>query len=107
MVGPKVGSAVGDNDGDAEGSSVGEPVGSRVGATEGSRVGCSDGEPVGSSVGTLDGPSDGRVEWMLENISPSDVNGDLAAPIALAVVGAGVVAGLQRWGDASRSTRTK
>ena len=47
--------------------------------------------------------SDGRVEWMLENILPAEVNTDLAAPIGLAVFGAGLVAGLQRWGDAQRS----
>ena len=47
--------------------------------------------------------SDGRVEWMLENILPSEVNADLAASIGLAVVGAGLVAGMQRWGDAQRS----
>ena len=40
---------------------------------------------------------------MLENILPSEVNADLAAPTVLAVVGACVVAGLQRWGDAQRS----
>ncbi|MGB0149258.1 MAG: DUF368 domain-containing protein [Flavobacteriales bacterium] len=47
--------------------------------------------------------SDGRVEWMLENILPSEVNADLVAPIGLAIVGAGLVSGLQRWGDAQRS----
>ena len=52
---------------------------------------------------TLYTHSDGRVEWMLENILPSEVNADLVAPIGLAIVGAGLVAGLQRWGEAQRS----
>ena len=42
--------------------------------------------------------SDGRVEWLLENVSPEQLGSEVAAACGLAVLGGLVVAGLQRWG---------
>ncbi|MGB1384966.1 MAG: DUF368 domain-containing protein [Flavobacteriales bacterium] len=42
--------------------------------------------------------SDGRVEWLLENVAPSASDAQLPAVLGLAVAGAAVVAGLNRWG---------
>lgn len=42
--------------------------------------------------------SDGRVEWLLENVSPEQLGSEVAAACGLAALGGLVVAGLQRWG---------
>ena len=40
--------------------------------------------------------SDGRVEWLLENVAPQ---GNIAAALGLACLGGVVVWGLHRWGN--------
>jgi len=42
--------------------------------------------------------SDGRVEWLWENVAPSASDAQLPAVIGLALAGGAVVAGLNRWG---------
>ena len=44
--------------------------------------------------------SDGREEWLLENVAPETLGVELASVVGLAVLGGAVVWGLHRWGDA-------
>ena len=44
--------------------------------------------------------SDGRVEWLLENVAPETLGAEVACVLGLAVLGGTVVWGLHRWGDA-------
>ena len=46
--------------------------------------------------------SDGRVEWLLENVAPETLGAEVAGVLGLAVLGGAVVWGLHRWGDARR-----
>jgi putative membrane protein len=44
--------------------------------------------------------SDGRVEWLLENVAPETLSAEVASVVGLAVLGGAVVWGLHRLGDA-------
>lgn len=45
--------------------------------------------------------SDGRVEWLMENVAPGSwLSGEVGSAVGFAVLGGILVWGLQRWGDA-------
>lgn len=42
--------------------------------------------------------SDGRIEWLLENVAPASLGAEVGLAVGLAVTGGALVWGLQRWG---------